>query len=230
MTALDSSTASGSLFAAIFSEETFLPAEPDSIEETGLSASVIEALICKYIQVVGAASGRQIADQICLPFRILESLFSSLRQRQILVHSSAAQMNDYNYMLTDQGRQRTTKLMESCSLCRTGACAAGRLHCLGGGSDDSRRGTQATHLAKAFEDISVDDGSVRATGAGHQFRGGAVSLRGTGQRQDDLGGTDHQLLRAEYLDPSYAGGRRPADQAVRCGLSPVGRDRTKRVC
>ena len=36
MTALESSPATGSLLAAIFSEETFLPAEPNSIEETGL--------------------------------------------------------------------------------------------------------------------------------------------------------------------------------------------------
>ena len=40
MTALDSSPAAGSLLAAIFSDETFLPAEPGSIEETGLSRHV----------------------------------------------------------------------------------------------------------------------------------------------------------------------------------------------
>ena len=115
MSALDTSMTSGSLLASLLSEDTFLPAEPNSIEETGLSATVIEALICKYIMLVGSASGRQIAEQICLPFRILESIFQSLRQRQVLVHSASAQLNDYYFQLTDQGRDRTGVIMDTCA-------------------------------------------------------------------------------------------------------------------
>ena len=99
--------ASGSLLASLLSDDTFLPAEPNSIEETGVTATVIEGLICKYIMLVGSASGREIAEQICLPFRILESIFQSLRQRQLIVHSASAQLNVYYYQLTDQGRERT---------------------------------------------------------------------------------------------------------------------------
>ena len=87
MTALDNSTSPGSLFATIFSDESFFPSEPNSVAETGLATSLIDELICRYVQVVGSASGRQIAEKICLPFRTLESVFHSLRQRQILVHS-----------------------------------------------------------------------------------------------------------------------------------------------
>ncbi len=115
MSALDTSMTSGSLLASLLSEDTFLPAEPNSIEETGLNATVIEALICKYIMLVGSASGRQIAEQICLPFRILESIFQSLRQRQVLVHSASAQLNDYYFQLTDQGRDRTGVIMDTCA-------------------------------------------------------------------------------------------------------------------
>ena len=64
----------GSLLAALFSEETFVPAVPGSIEETGLSPTLVEALVVKYVGVVGSASGRQISDQICLPFGTLGGL------------------------------------------------------------------------------------------------------------------------------------------------------------
>ncbi len=156
MTTLDNSTTSGSLLAAIFAEETFLPAEPNSIEEIGISASLIEGLICKYIQVVGSASGRQIAEQICLPFRTLESLYNSLRQRQIIVHSAAAQMNDYCYMLTDQGRQRTQKLMEACSY--VGPAPVPLVDYIVSVDAQTIRAEapKRQHLTKAFADVSVE--------------------------------------------------------------------------
>lgn len=156
MTTLESTTSSGSLLAALFSEDVFFPAEPNSIEETGLSASLVENLICKYIQVVGSASGRQVADQVCLPFRSLETIFHSLRQRQILVHSSAAQMNDYNYMLTDQGRQRTAKLMEACSY--VGPAPVPLVDYIVSVDAQTIRAEapKQHHLKKAFDDISVE--------------------------------------------------------------------------
>ncbi|MBM4092120.1 MAG: AAA family ATPase, partial [Planctomycetes bacterium] len=86
MTILESTAAPGSLLAALFSNDVFHPAEPDSIGDTGLPSSLVEALICKYVLIVGSASGRQIAEHICLPFRALEDVYRSLRQRQILVH------------------------------------------------------------------------------------------------------------------------------------------------
>jgi predicted ATPase with chaperone activity len=156
MTALDNAPAAGSLLAAIFSDETYVPAEPGSIEETGLSATLIEALICKYVLVVGSASGRQIAEQVCLPFGILEPIYRNLRQRQILVHSAAAQMNDYYYVLTDQGRQFAQRLMESCTY--VGSAPVPLVDYVVSVEAQTIRAEapKQHHLAKAFADISVE--------------------------------------------------------------------------
>ncbi len=156
MTALGNAPPAGSLLAAIFSDETFLPAEPSSIEETGLSATLIEALISKYVMVVGSASGRQIAEQICLPFGILEGIYRNLRQRQILVHSAAAQMNDYYYILTEQGRQFAQRLMESCAY--VGAAPVPLVDYVVSVEAQTIRAEapRRQHLAKAFSDISVE--------------------------------------------------------------------------
>src|SRR5688572_6458630 len=70
------------LLATLLANESFWPATPRSIEETGLTESFIESLITKYLGVSGTSSGRNIAEEICLPFGILESLFASLRTRQ----------------------------------------------------------------------------------------------------------------------------------------------------
>ena len=115
MPVTESGPTAGSLLASLLSDESFRPAEPASIEETGLTGTFIETLIIKYIQAVGASSGRRIAEEICLPFRILEPMYQTLRARQIIVHTGSAPLNDYNYTLTDQGRERAKSAMQSCA-------------------------------------------------------------------------------------------------------------------
>lgn len=105
----------GSLLAKLLSEETFRPAEPHTLEETGLSSALVETLILKYLTLLGAATGRKISETICLPFVLLEPLFQSLRQRQIIVYSGNTSLNDIVYTLTDQGRARAKSYMDACS-------------------------------------------------------------------------------------------------------------------
>ncbi len=102
------------LLATLFSDESFRPSEPRSLQETGLSPSFIESLILKFLLAVGSASGRGIAERICLPFGALEEQYQTLRSRQMLVHTGAAPLNDYYYNLTDQGRDRAQKAMQAC--------------------------------------------------------------------------------------------------------------------
>jgi predicted ATPase with chaperone activity len=100
--------------ATLFSEEGFWPAEPGSIEETGVSPSLVESLVCAHLQQVGTSTGRAIAERLCLPFGILEGMLHTLRTRQIVVHSSHAALNDYCYTLTKQGSDMARAGRESC--------------------------------------------------------------------------------------------------------------------
>src|SRR5438093_11904770 len=91
------SSPTGSLLASILSDDAFRPAEPKTIEETGLAAAVVESLVFKFLLLMGSGSGRQIADRICLPFGLVEPIMQSLRQRQLLVNSASAQLGDFVY-------------------------------------------------------------------------------------------------------------------------------------
>ena len=95
MPATEAPVGAGSLLASILSEDAFRPAEPKTIEETGLTAALVETLILKYLMLIGSAAGRQVADNICLPFVILEPIYTSLRQRQLIINSGSAQLNDF---------------------------------------------------------------------------------------------------------------------------------------
>ena len=91
----------------------FLPHEPRSLRDTGLTESEIESIIYKYLLAKGDASGRGIADQLKLPFMLVEELFRRLKNEQMLVYRDTAPMGDYIYQLTDLGRERARRLAES---------------------------------------------------------------------------------------------------------------------
>ena len=115
MSISDSSSGSLDILATILSDEAFRPSEPVTLSETGLPVSLIEALICKRLLLAGHRSGRQLAEEICLPFQLIEPLYQNLRGRQILVHHGSAPLNDYVYTLTENGRERANREMATCA-------------------------------------------------------------------------------------------------------------------
>jgi predicted ATPase with chaperone activity len=115
MSTTTASNTRDSLLSTLLSDEAFRPAEPRSLEDAGVPASLIEALVCKYLSLVGTTSGRAIADLLCLPFGLLDPVFKDLRTRQIIVHTGSAALSDYSYALTEQGRVRAQSYFEACA-------------------------------------------------------------------------------------------------------------------
>jgi predicted ATPase with chaperone activity len=150
------SSPTGSLLSSILSDDSFRPAEPKSIEETGLTAALIENLILKYVLLIGSASGRQLADKLCLPFGLLEPIYQSLRQRQLLINSASAQLGDFCYQLTDQGRQRARTSMDQCGYLGSAPVPLDDYIVSVEAQTVRAEAPQKRHLAKAFSDISVE--------------------------------------------------------------------------
>ncbi|HYW81499.1 MAG TPA: AAA family ATPase [Thermoguttaceae bacterium] len=96
-------------------EDAFVPVEPENFREAGLSDSEVEALILKYLLSRGDASGRDLADQVKLPFVLVDVLLREAKNQQLMVHRGAAPMNDYQYQLTDLGRERARRYADHCS-------------------------------------------------------------------------------------------------------------------
>ena len=93
----------------------FVPVEPDSFRQAGLTDSEVEALILKFLLSRGDASGRDIADQVKLPFVLVDELLRGMKNDQLVVHRGAAAMNDYQYQLTDLGRERGRRYSQHCT-------------------------------------------------------------------------------------------------------------------
>jgi hypothetical protein len=91
-------------------EEEFTPREPRTLEEADLTPSAVEGLILKTMFSRGDLTGRQLSDQVKLPFLLIDGLLGIMRKDQLLVHKGSAPMNDYLYQLTDLGRERARRL------------------------------------------------------------------------------------------------------------------------
>ncbi len=110
-----SSAASPSNTPEQIGPDVFVPPEPKSIREAGLIESEVEALALKYVLARGDISGRDISEQIKIPFVLLDEVLRQLKLEQLVVYRAAAPMNDYIYQLTDLGRERARRYLDHCT-------------------------------------------------------------------------------------------------------------------
>ncbi len=96
-------------------KNTYLPIEPESFRQADLTDSEVEALILKFLLARGDATGRDIADQVKLPFVLIDELLRTVKNDQLVVHKGSAPMNDYQYQLTDLGRERARRYSAFCT-------------------------------------------------------------------------------------------------------------------
>jgi hypothetical protein len=142
----------------------FLPMEPCSLEETGLTESEVEALVLKHLLQARSASGTEIARQLCLPFNILEKLLSKLKEQRLLVYKGAGPLHDYVYELTDLGTIRGRRCADQCTYFGAApvnltdyaaAVAALSIH---------RLKLQPEDVKKAFNDLTLSDVMLQRVG------------------------------------------------------------------
>ncbi len=93
----------------------FFPTEPESFAQAGLTDSEVEALVLKFLLARGEAVGRDIADQVKLPFVLVSELLRQMKNDQLVVYRSSTALNDYSYQLTDLGQERARRLSDHCT-------------------------------------------------------------------------------------------------------------------
>lgn len=144
--------------------DDYLPIEPLSIQEAGLTDSEVEALIIKYLLARGDLTGREISEQIRMPFGLLSDLLRQMKQDQLLVYKGAAPMGDFVCQLTDLGRERARRYMEHCTYFGAAPVAlADYIHSVAVQSLTKQHPSQQD-LQDAFSDILVGPNMLRRLG------------------------------------------------------------------
>ncbi|MDB5388050.1 MAG: hypothetical protein JWM11_3696 [Planctomycetaceae bacterium] len=115
LTAVEDTSIDPNLLRSLLTEETFYPAEPVSLEQAGISDTLVEALLCKQLAVSGSLTGRALSREVCLQFSIVGRVLDILRIRKIVEHKATAQLNDFVYGLTELGAAKAQKLLRECA-------------------------------------------------------------------------------------------------------------------
>jgi hypothetical protein len=89
------------------SNNTYVPKQPETIEETGLNRTSIQELILRLIYNRSRATGAEMADALKLYYRVLDPLLQELRKTEFIDVSGQSGFGDinYQYVLTQRGTQ-----------------------------------------------------------------------------------------------------------------------------
>ncbi len=144
--------------------QPFFPKAPESLLETGLMEEEIERLILKLLLARGAASGRLICSHIRLPFPLVDPILKELKQQQLVAFKGAATMGDYEFSITEMGRERARRFSEECTY--FGAAPVGLKDYLKAMAAQSIAKQQATEedLHRAFSDLIISESMLDRLG------------------------------------------------------------------
>lgn len=96
-------------------DEPWRPLEPQDVTSAGLNETLLEAIIYRFLQNIGEAEGRRIADQVKLPFRMIEPILTRLKMEQNVAYKDSTATNDYVYVLTESGRNIARRYIQDCT-------------------------------------------------------------------------------------------------------------------
>lgn len=96
-------------------QRTFTPIVPRSLQDAGLSESEVSSLILKYLIHHGVESGGRIAKHTGLCYPVIEQVLRQLKNDKLVVYKSSMSGGDFQYELTELGRERAHNLSRTCT-------------------------------------------------------------------------------------------------------------------
>ena len=146
------------------SQGKFLPMAPRSLEEASLTESEVEAFVLKYLLQARTASGTEIAQQLALPFNVLEKLLSQMKQYQLLIYKSVSSLHDYVYELTEQGSALGRRCAEQCTYFGAAPVSLADYAAAVAAQSIHRLKVQPADVRKAFNDLTLSDAMLQRVG------------------------------------------------------------------
>ena len=93
------------------------PKCPRSIEEAGLSNVLVADLILKFLSVRGYGLGNDLAQDLGLPFRVIEQTLTQLKEQKLVEVAGGELLGpiSYRFALTEAGRERARAAIAQCA-------------------------------------------------------------------------------------------------------------------
>jgi hypothetical protein len=163
---------SESTLPGVLQGDPYWPAEPTSLDDSGLSPTVVESILCQVLMSVGTQSGRKLSEHIGLPFGIIDAQLANLRARQLVAHARPAPFNDYYYSLTEQGQKRTLQHQQVFKYTGVAPVPLSEYSLSVEAQANQFEPIQRAQLVQALEGISYDPGWLDLLGPAVNSTGG----------------------------------------------------------
>lgn len=101
--------------------QTVVPPVPSTIEETGLSPSIVEQLVLKMLYYRGELVGKDLANAIGLKFSVIEPIVDALKWQHLLAVKKSLGMGSISaiFILSEAGRNAARDYLTSNQYCGT---------------------------------------------------------------------------------------------------------------
>ncbi|RRR65606.1 MAG: ATP-binding protein [Candidatus Viridilinea halotolerans] len=145
---------------------SFLPQEPATIEETGLNRTFLTEHFLRMLYNKGRATGRDIADELCLFYRIVEQLIIDLRNLEhidIIGQKGFGDIN-YEYALTARGGEAALAALKKTQY--AGPCPVNINDWLDSVKAQTVKNVKVTrrNIRDAFEGLVIDESILNMVG------------------------------------------------------------------
>lgn len=137
-------------------EEPWRPQEPRSLGDASVTGAMVEGLILRFLLSIGEAEGREIANQVKLPFRIVEQSLAAIKAEHRINLKAGTETNDYVYTLTESGRRSAQSTTIECTY--FGACPVSYADYVASVQKQSIEGQSPNRedLKRSFADLLID--------------------------------------------------------------------------
>ena len=95
----------------------YIPPAPASLEDAGLHPNDLYPIVLKFLFLHGARTGYRIAEQLKLPFGIVEPILQSLKSDLLIGHKSSGGISDFNYEISPTGVEQARLHLTRTSYC-----------------------------------------------------------------------------------------------------------------
>lgn len=97
------------------SSDGFVPRQPRTMREAGIPPVMVEKIIMRFLFQVGIETSRKIANQVKLPYKVIEPMLKQLRQDKHIDLAGTTSTGDSEYVITESGRERARRYVEECT-------------------------------------------------------------------------------------------------------------------
>ncbi len=142
----------------------FVPWAPESLAKANLCENEVEAIAMKYLLARGTATGHETAQQLKLPFRLIEPILRALKSEQLILYKSSTSSGDYVLQLSDSGRERARRYAEVTSYFGSAPVSLRDYNFAIRAQSIEHQKPRQKALTKAFQDLLISPGMLDKLG------------------------------------------------------------------